>query len=230
MSMRLFRDFISLFFPEYCLMCTNSLVTGEECICLHCQYALPLTNDHLLRDNTLSRKFAGKVNIKYAWAYLKFIKKGTVQHLLHQLKYHNKQEVGKLLGKWYGNELKSRNLQTEFDLIIPVPLHMSRLKKRGYNQCESIVEGLSEAMGIPYTTSVLVRSYANKTQTKLGRLERYENTKKIFKVLDNEPIVGNRILLVDDVVTTGATLVSCAEVILEAGCRDVSIVCLAVAQ
>lgn len=228
--MSLFSDFIDLVFPNYCLMCSGSLVKNEEHICLHCRYHLPLTNYHKDRDNPLSRRFVGKVDVKYAWAFLKFTKGGQVQQALHHLKYNKKPEVGKLLGSWFGTELKKHNLHTEFDAIVPVPLHPSKLKKRGYNQCDPIADGLALQMEVAAQPTALRRNTANRTQTRLNRMERYENTRRIFEVTESDLIRGKRILLVDDVVTTGSTLEACVAALQEAQCRDVSIACIAAAQ
>ncbi len=228
--MNLFNDFIDLIFPNYCLMCSGSLVKNEECVCLHCRYHLPLTNYHKSFTNPLSNRFVGKVDIKYAWAFLKFTKGGHVQNALHQLKYNGKQEVGQLLGRWFGAELKTCQLHTEFDTIIPVPLHPAKLKKRGYNQCDSFAEGLASQMNIGSQLTALRRNTSNRTQTSLSRIERYENTKRIFEVIDYESIRNKRVLLVDDVVTTGSTLEACVVALQEAQCREVSIACIAAAQ
>lgn len=230
MAATLFKDFLELIFPEYCLMCNGNLLKNESHICLYCRYHLPLANYHKDSDNVLNKRFAGKVTIKYAWAFLKFTKGGKVQNVLHHLKYNGKKDAGVLLGKWFGAELKKHKLHTEFDSIIPVPLHPSKLKKRGYNQCDPIIEGLSMQMGVTAYPAALKRNTHNRSQTRLNRMERYENTKQIFEVADIEPVKNKRILLVDDVVTTGSTLESCVSALQNAQCQEVSIACLAAAQ
>ncbi|MDJ1491998.1 phosphoribosyltransferase family protein [Cytophagaceae bacterium DM2B3-1] len=228
--MSLFDDFLELIFPEYCLMCNGSLLKNEKQICLYCRYHLPVTNYHNDPNNALMQRFAGKVNIKYAWAFLKFTKGGKVQNVLHHLKYNGKKDAGILLGKWYGSELRKREYHTEFDSIIPVPLHASKLKKRGYNQCDPIVAGLSLQLGVAAYPIALKRNIHNPSQTQLSRMERYENTKDIFEVADYESVRDKRILLVDDIVTTGSTLESCIMALQKAKCKEVSIACLAAAQ
>lgn len=226
----LFKDFVEMLFPEYCLMCNGNLVKGEKHICLHCRYHLPRTHFHREADNPVSRRFYGKTDVKHAWAYLKFTKGGKVQNALHHLKYNRKSEVGQLLGAWHGAELKKDNWHTMFDAIVPVPLHPSKLKKRGYNQCDPFAEGLSEQLGIAWYPTALRRNTANRTQTRLGRMERFQNTQRIFEVAEPEAVKDKRILLVDDVITTGATLEACAKALLEAGSKEVSIACIAAAM
>ncbi len=211
-------------------MCNGNLVKNEEHICLHCRYHLPLANYHKDMNNPLSQRFVGKVDVKYAWAFLKFTKGGRVQNALHHLKYNGKQEIGKLLGVWFGAELKKQALHVEFDTVVPVPLHPSKQKKRGYNQCDPIAEGLALQMEVTFQPTALRRTSSNRTQTRLSRMERYENTKQIFEVTDYELVRDKRILLVDDVVTTGSTLEACVSALQEANCREVSIACIAAAQ
>jgi len=228
--MSLFKDFIELIFPQYCLMCNGSLVKNETHVCLYCRYHLPLANYHKDPDNPLSKRFAGKVDIKYAWAFLKFTKGGKVQNALHQLKYNGKQEIGNLLGSWFGAELKKQALHIHFDCIVPVPLHPAKLRKRGYNQCDPIAEGMARQLGVDWYPTALQRNTSNRTQTRLNRIERYENTKRIFEVADCELIKNKRVLLIDDVITTGSTLEACIVALQDAGCSEVSIACIAAAQ
>jgi ComF family protein len=222
------NDFLAMLFPHNCLSCRSLLERNEEMICTQCRYALPQTSFHLQADNELTRKFWGRVPLKYAFAYLRFVKKGTVQTLLHQLKYNGKQEVGEILGKWYGNELKKSNLAGEFDLVLPVPLHATKLKKRGYNQCDSIAKGLAEGLEISWDREILVRQKANISQTRKDRIERWENVADIFMLQQAEKIKNKNILLVDDVITTGATLEACSLALQNADCKSLSIAGLAV--
>ncbi len=226
----MWNDFLDMLFPNSCQMCEAGLTKGEKLICLHCRYHLPLANYHLLDNNPLEKRFMGKVNVKYAWAYLKFTKQGRVQKALHALKYGGKKEVGQLMGTWYGEELKRAGLAAQFDLILPVPLHPTKLKKRGYNQSDTFAEGLSGAMTVAWSHQVLVRNTASATQTRKKRLERWQNVERIFGVSDNAQVQGKRILLVDDVITTGATFEACVEVLQEAGSAEVSIAAIAAAQ
>lgn len=223
------NDFVSMLFPNYCLMCMESLEKGEEVICIHCKYDLPVTNYHVNKSTEILNKFWGKLPIKYAWAYLSFTKQGKVQRMLHKLKYSGHQEIGVLLGHWYGYELKLAKLDKEFDSILPVPLHPAKLKKRGYNQSDTFAKGLSESMVLPWYQDVLQKGIANQTQTNKKRLERWQNVKDVYIIKNEMAVSGKRILLVDDVITTGSTLEACARTLLDNGCKEVSIATIATA-
>ncbi|TAH18495.1 MAG: ComF family protein [Cytophagales bacterium] len=222
-------DFVDMLFPRSCLTCSSLLEKNEEIICVQCRYALPKTNFHLEEDNELARKFWGRIPLKHAFAYLRFVKTGKVQVLLHHLKYYGKQEIGEMLGRWYGNDLKKSQLATQFDLILPVPLHPSKLEKRGYNQCDSIARGMAEGLSVAWDSGILVRQKANVSQTRKDRVERWENVANIFYITKPEKVKGKNILLIDDVITTGATLEACGLPLQNAGCQSLSIAGLAVA-
>ena len=225
------RDFLALFFPNYCLGCGRSLVKGEEILCTRCIVDLPKTGYHNQESSPVKQKLEGRLPIVYGWAFVKFHKKGIVQQLLHQLKYNQHPEVGLRLGMLFGKELTDQNLNTEFDLIIPVPLHTTRKRKRGYNQSALFAEGMSRSMGIPYIETISVRKKSTSTQTNKSREERWENVKDAFSLSKEKSVVkGKRILLVDDVITTGTTLEACGQHLIEAGCSQLSVACLAEAQ
>jgi len=227
----IWQDFISLLFPGYCYACQESLAKGENVICTNCRLKLPYTNVHLQEkaDNLLLHRFFGKVPVKQAFAYLYFRRSGRVQHLLHALKYKGVQEIGELLGNWYGRQLREINFNAELDLILPVPLHRQKKQKRGYNQADSFARGLSSALEVPWHDQVLIREKNTSSQTNKSRPERWANVAEVFKVAQPELVVGKRILLVDDVLTTGATLEACALMVLQAGAKEVSISTIAAA-
>jgi ComF family protein len=191
---------------------------------------LPRTNYHLQQTNPIQDRLFGRLTVKHAWAFLKFRKSGIVQHLLHQLKYNNHPEVGVRMGMLFGKELRDQGLEKEFDLIVPVPLHNSRKRKRGYNQSAKFAEGLSLSLVVPWDESISIRKRSTATQTRKSKLERWENVKDVFDVDIAEKILNKRILLVDDVITTGATLEACGQHLLKNNCAELSIACIAEAQ
>lgn len=221
-------DLLWIFFPELCAACSRPLFKGEECICTFCSFKLPRTNYHLESGNPVIRHFWGKIRVCHATSYFHFGKGEKVQQLIHQLKYKGRQDVGQFIGKSMGLELKS--WMEHSDLIIPVPLHKDRLKKRGYNQSECFADGLSVGSGLPVNTSSLVRLRATETQTAKHRFERYKNMENVFHVKEPDQVYGKNILLVDDVITTGSTLISCAEQLLASGAGAVNIAAIAAAR
>ncbi|HLT42550.1 MAG TPA: ComF family protein [Sphingobacteriaceae bacterium] len=219
-------DFISLFFPEVCLGCRRSLLYQEEYICTHCAYSLPYTEFHLEKDNVAAKKFWGRVPLEAVASYLYFTQASHVQQVLHFIKYRNKPKAAQFLGRLYGIELAESEPFKDATLIIPVPLHKSRLRERGYNQSDYFAKGLSESMGIEMHTDILKRTHFKGSQTKKSRYQRYENTTGIFKVNSSQIIENQHVLLVDDVLTTGATLEACAEALLQVEGVRVSVVTL----
>jgi len=225
-----FSDFLALFYPDYCLECHCSLVKGEEYLCSQCITKLPKTHFHLQKDNPVEMLFAGRAPIFRATAFCFFHKEGIIQRLVHQLKYKQKGEVGKYLGFLFGLSLSESEDFQSVDVILPIPLHVRKKRKRGYNQSELICSGMAKAMKKEYTCDLLIRTVNTKTQTKKNRYNRWENVSEVFKVATPEKLAGKHILLVDDVVTTGATLESAAHILLEIPNTKVSIACLACAQ
>ncbi len=229
-ALYLWADFVTLFFPNHCLGCSRSLFKGEEILCTRCILQLPKTKYHEEEDNQIKSRLHGRIPLTYALAFLKFRKTGVVQHLLHQLKYNNHPEIGIRLGKLYGKDLVDSGYENRFDLIIPIPLHKSRKRRRGYNQSEKFAEGLSSTLQIPWDENIVERKTKTTTQTRKTKIERWENVKDVFQVIQKEKIIGKKILLVDDVITTGATLEACGLKLLAGGCTEISIACIAEAQ
>ena len=227
----IFSDFTGLLFPRVCLACQEPLARGEDHICTECRAQLPYTDYHRLppTENPLGRRFWGKLPVTHALSYLRFQKHGRVQHLLHQLKYRGQQDVGRVLGRWYGQELTEAGYST-FDLIVPVPLHARKLAKRGYNQADSFAAGLSAGLHCPWEPEALRRTAHTDSQTRKNRLQRWQNVETVFVVAQPDRIIGQHVLVVDDVLTTGATLEACAAVLLAAGAREVSIATIATAD
>lgn len=226
----MFIDFFSLFFPHLCEACDQSMAKGENILCTHCLHKLPRTGAHRKADKYLTAKFYGKLNINEVFSFLYFRKHSPVQQLLHRLKYKNKPEIGVFLGKLYGSELnRVSHGFADYDFIIPVPLHSSRQRRRGYNQSERFSAGLGEALDIPVNTSAILRLHKSQTQTRKTRQQRWENVKDIFNIPHPEEIMGKKILLTDDIITTGATIESCAVQLFKAGASKISVISIAVA-
>ncbi|OFX88282.1 MAG: amidophosphoribosyltransferase [Bacteroidetes bacterium GWF2_33_16] len=223
-----FTDFFGLFFPELCVVCSKHLFVQEKLICTKCLYHLPKTNFHNDIENPVAQLFWGRAKIEYATAFFYFNKGSQYQDLMHHFKYHGKKEIGFVMGRAFGLQLIESPFK-EIDIIIPVPLHPKKQKKRGYNQSDWIAMGLANSLKKDADTTTLVRSVSTATQTRKTRFERWQNVENIFKIIDPSKIEGKHILLVDDVVTTGSTLEACANAILEIKNTKVSIATLAVA-
>lgn len=190
---------------------------------------MPQTRFHLDPDNPLKRRLSGRIPVNQVLGQYKFSKHGRIQRVLHTLKYKNEPDLGISLGRVYGQKLKDSGTPISFDVIVPVPLHETRLRKRGYNQSSKYAAGLAEVMAIPLSEDILVRVKNTQTQTRKSKLNRWENVSDVFRVRDRESLSAKRVLLVDDVVTTGATIEACGQVLLENGCQELSIACIAVA-
>ena len=218
-----FKDFLSLFYPEVCIICGEGLAEGEEFVCTACLYKLPKTDYHHHPGNALYRVFYGRAEIKAAAAYCYYAKGGMVQDLVHEVKYNGKKELGACLGKWYGAELKNVSTFSELDWIIPVPLHPKKLKRRGYNQSASFAEGLSQTMNVPVLPNGLMRLKDTETQTNKSRFSRWENVKDVFAPENKEQLLNKHVLLVDDIITTGATMEACIHALNTAPVASVSV-------
>ena len=227
--MILIDDFISLLFPRICAACGNSLWKQEETVCLSCEFHLPRTNFHLSLENPVSRLFWGRVNLESAAAYVYFNKGNRVQRLIHQLKYKGRKDIGIYLGRQYGQYLKYSPFFQTAQLIVPVPLHIRKLMQRGYNQSEQIAIGLGESMKIPVDPDAICRRKETETQTKKSRFRRWQNVAEVFEVKDPGSLEMKHVLLVDDVMTTGATLESCIRVLSPIPGIRISVATIAVA-
>jgi len=224
-------EFLNLIFPDLCVVCKRGLLTSEKYLCTNCRIRLPNAASEMYLEfpNPLELRFIGHLKIKRAFAFLKFHKSGSAQKILHGLKYQGMSEIGVLLGMWFGLELKESG-NANYDLILPVPLHYTRRRKRGYNQSEYICEGISRSIDVKWIGCELSREVATKTQTGFERSQRWKNVEDVFRLRNTIEIKDKRVLLVDDVVTTGATLISCGSVLEKSGVRSLSLACLAMAQ
>lgn len=224
------KSLLNLFFPPVCGGCNSFLLTNEKVICTLCRHHIPLTNHHLLPENEAFKKFYGRIPLEYASAFVYFHKKGIVQELIHKLKYKGHEEIGAVLGHWYAQDLKESIHLNAVNMIIPVPLHKKKLKERGYNQVSTFGKALSAEFSISYEDSILIRTVYSKTQSKKNLLDRSEGISAVFDVSFTEEHHNKHFLLVDDVITTGATLEACARALLKIPGAKISIVCMAMAQ
>lgn len=227
---RLANDVIGLLFPELCNGCGTHLYYSEKEICTKCLYDLPFTDDYLFKENRVAKQLWGRLPFNAAMAMLYF-KKGTkVQNLIHGLKYKNKTALGVKLGNLLGEKLKLSEFYTGIDLIIPVPLHPKKERTRGYNQSKYIADGIAEVLNVTVSDAYLSRKIATSSQTKKSRYNRYENMQEVFHISHPEELKLLHILLVDDVITTGATLEACGNTLLKANSIKLSIAALAFAE
>lgn len=209
--MSVWIDLWHLFFPKECLLCGGRLPKGVRGLCSECLAGLPRTLLHQQKDNLVERNFFGKFPVERATSFLYYAKGGDVSRLLYELKYYGNQEIGRVMGRIMAAELMDSHFFDGIDLIVPVPLHKRKERRRGYNQSRCLAEGISAVTGVPLRADVVIRSRFTDTQTRKGAYERWENVRELFVCVSSEVLNGKHILLVDDVLTTGATIVSCAD-------------------
>lgn len=227
---RLLNDLLNLIYPGLCVLCYRPLAESEQHICLHCINKLPRTKYWNDKENKASEMFWGKINVEWVIPFLHFMRKGKVRQLIHEIKYHNNKALGIYLGYLFGMELVNHSV-SEADLIIPVPISHQKLSARGYNQAFLIAEGLSKALNIPINDKILIRVNQIESQTRKGRYDRWLNVQENFKVINYSFNLNNKhILLVDDVLTTGATLETCATELIKVAACKISFLTLAVAE
>jgi ComF family protein len=225
-----FADLFSLLLPRTCPACRKTLKDWEECLCLTCLAQLPVTHFEENTDNPLAEMFWGRVKLSQAVAWFYFRKGSAYQDALHKLKYNDRPDIGYSLGKQYGYELYQSSGFIRPELLIPVPLNPKKQRKRGYNQSEAIARGLSAGLRLPMVNHALIRPLATDTQTRKSRYDRYLNVSGKFKISMPDILENRHILLIDDVVTTGATLEACAGELLSVPGVKVSIATLAWAK
>ena len=216
-------DVASLFMPRSCLACGRVLLEGEESVCLACRYNIPLTNYAKNKENPVKLLFDNVLPVESAMAMFWFVGGTEWQRIIHNFKYHGRWYFAQKMGEWLGEELIDSGNFEDIDLIIPIPLHFRRRLRRGYNQSEQLAIGVARKMGVAYDFRAVRRHLYNESQTLKSRTERWDNVEEIFEVRRAERLRGRHILLVDDVLTTGATITSCASAIIKACDGDVRI-------
>ncbi len=221
-------SFITLIYPRSCCGCSGILVTGEEHLCGFCRVEMPRTDFFMYKENPLTRRFWGRVPIQTGSSLFHFQKGGKVQRVIHHFKYRGNIALGVYLGRLLGLSLKKSEHYTGIDMIIPVPLHAAKERKRGFNQSEVICRGVSKTLMIPAFDNLLIRKEETSTQTRKERFRRWENVSDVFDTPDPQALENKNILLVDDVITTGATLEACAQTLISVPGVKVWIATLAV--
>ncbi|WP_166960797.1 ComF family protein [Yeosuana marina] len=223
------QSIVNVFFPKVCYACHDLLGDNEQDICTHCRNSLPVTDFHFNDDDTVLKVFYGRVKVINATALLRFEKKGIVQQLIHSLKYKGQEQIGVFLGDWLGGELKTVKAYEDIDLVIPVPLHTKKLKKRGYNQVAKFAQHIALALNVPYRDNILLKVTNTESQVLKKRLARWNDSNELFTLKNKHTIANKHILLVDDLITTGATMEACISVLNRADNIKISVASMAIA-
>jgi len=221
--------FLHLLYPELCVACQHDLPVRDTCFCLRCRLKNAPFDLTSAGDNEFTTRMWGRLPMAWGISAYHFTRKSPIQKALHQLKYHNKPEIGLVIGRELGKRMLALGL-SGLDGIVPVPLHPSKERLRGYNQSSVFAQGLSEILGIPVLGKSLVRKKMTSTQTDKKRMERFQNVGDVFVVERPELLKGKHLLLVDDVLTTGATLEMCGLAILEVPDTRLSLATIAIAD
>ncbi|WP_281988917.1 ComF family protein [Aquimarina aggregata] len=224
------RDLAYLFYPVYCAACDSPLYKNERLLCTSCRHELPLSNFHNVNAKKIEKVFYGRVKVENTCSLFIFRKDSLVQNLIHNLKYKGREEIGKELGKWLGDELIQKPDYQDIDFVIPVPLHKKRYRERGYNQVAKFGIEIAKKLEITYLDTVLKKKSYNKKQSKRERLRRWDNTSETFSI-ENESLLKNKhILLVDDIITTGATIEACIQALKVIPGIKISVAAMAITE
>jgi len=225
--MQILKDFFQLFYPKLCANCQNQLIINEKVLCTFCRHDVPLTNFVNYRDNKIAQSFYGKIAIEKANSLLFYRKEGITKRLIHDLKYKGNQEIGTFFGNWLGEILKENKQFSDVNYIVPVPLHQKKMKQRGFNQVTKFGEALSNFLDVSFVENILIRTSTSKTQTFKARFERFNSLETKFLLNDNLIFKDKHVLLIDDVITTGATLEACAKELQKTAGIKISILTMA---
>ncbi len=224
------RDLVYLFFPKYCAACDSTLYKNERILCTSCRHELPLGNFHNVNAKKIEKVFYGRINIENATSLFMFQKDGLVQNLIHNLKYRGREEIGQELGIWLSKKINQNPDYQIVDAIVPVPLHPKRMRERGYNQVEKFGIEIAKNLNANYVDSVLKKISYNNKQSKRGKLNRWKNTAETFGIQNESLLENKHVLLVDDIITTGATIEACVLVLQSIPGIKISIASMAITE
>lgn len=226
-SIGIFSDCLSdVLFPPHCIVCESGLYQGEVDVCSACLSSLPVVNEGYSPDSLYIR-LSVELRPSFVWAYLLFDSKNKTQKILHAIKYGDSPDIAVRLSAIWADRIKESLLHSGVDIIIPIPLHPSKMRKRGYNQATKIAAGIQKVIGLEIEETVLYRKRNLFIQAKSKRVKRFENVKLVYAIRNTDKIRGKHVLLVDDVLTTGATLEACGMLLKNAGAAKVSVALLA---
>ena len=224
------KNLLNLFFPKVCYACHHLLTDNELDICTSCRHELPITNFHFEDDTSVKKVFYGRVKLERATALFRFQKKGKVQTLLHNLKYRGHERISQVLGAWLGSELDESKAYDDVDIVIPVPIHKQRKRQRGYNQVSKFGEEIAKALGVNYNESLLIKKTRTTTQVFKERRSRWNRSEDSLDLKNEDVLNGKHILLVDDLITTGATIEACSKILNKAENIKLSVATMAIAE
>ena len=226
-----FKEILDFFMPRICAACGQRLAVGEHVLCGMCNFDLPRTNHYLKPyDNELAQLFWIQIPVERAASLFYYKPQTQTSHIIYKLKYFDHPEVGVEMGRFAAEEFMQNDFFEGVDCIVPVPLTKSRKRERGYNQSEMIARGVSKVTGIPVVTDAVRRTTFKESQTKKDRWERMDNVGSVFEVASSKNVAGKHVLVIDDVITTGATIVGCAETLVKAGAKKISVMSLGYAR
>lgn len=218
---------VQLFYPSVCYACGINEIDENQMICLACMENLPYTRFETIKENPTEKLFWGRIATSFACCIFYFEKDNMLQSIIHQIKYKNEKKLGIFMGKLMGLKLKDIIHAQEIDFMLPMPLHPKKEKKRGYNQATLLCIGMKEITNINYNENALIRIQHTKTQTKKSRIERWQNVEEVFDIPSPDVVKGKNILIIDDVITTGASTEACGKTLLAHGAKSISICGLA---